>query len=530
MNKNDGYANLITGTATAWDKSTHSYYAEERRLDPRELSSQYETDALAARVVDRLVDDATRCTWRVRSEFEGFAWSSVQSELEDLGALRKLGDAWRWARLYGGALAVTAINDGQPYDKPLNLDQALDFNGISVIDSSCVMPVGFDPGLGSSAFAEPESYSITVPTSAGRDRHVHPSRVIRFDGVRVPVSRMIYNGGWGPSILQRTAKDLRRLGSALAYAEALLQEISVMVLKIPGLRDMLCSTNGENDVKQMLSNLRWSIDTLHILAIEGGTEGDTFQEVQRSVGGVATLIDKFVDAAVRATGMPRVILLGEQPSGLNADASGEVQAWYDFVESQQRQVLAPALNRLITISLAIRKRRGAVVPTECTIEFESLVSESPATAAATTKAWADAHAILISTGIETADEARNAGRASGVLDLEARVAPAPVLAPALADSPEVAAPPPPPPPPDCVDGSVLAAELGIPTVRLTLAVKRGQLRNYSLLGGKPRFSRGEVMALLGEQNQTPEERAEREALEDGAELALVPELVPEPDA
>ena len=90
-------------------------------------------------------------------------------------------------------------------------------------------------------------------------------------------------------------------------------------------------------------------------------------------------------------------------------------------------------------------------------------------------------------------------------------------APLAADIPVVDTPPP-PPPMDCVDGSTLAAELGIPTVRLSLAVKRGHLRNYSLLGGKPRYSRGEVMTLLGEQNQTPEERADREAAIEAAEI------------
>jgi phage-related protein (TIGR01555 family) len=415
--RSDGYANLVTGVSTEWDKPGQSYYSPERTLSVTELGLQYETDSLASRVVDRLVDDATRCTWRVRSKADGYDWASVQSELEDRGALRHCGDAWRWARLYGGALAVLAVNDGQPYGMPLDLARARDFTGISVIDSTCVIPDGFNPGLGSTAFSQPKSYTITVPYSAGGPRQVHPSRVIRFDGIRVPSSRMIANGGWGPSLLQRVHKDLRRLGTALGYAEALLQEISVMVLRIPGLREMLCSAGGESDVKQMLSNLRWSIDALHILAIEGGSQGDDFHEVQRSVNGVSTLIDRFVDAVVRATGMPRVILLGEQPGGLNADAKGETRAWYDYVESQQKQVLAPALNRLIEVALAIRARRGESVPSEWTIEFESLVTESRETAAATLATWADAHAVLIDKGIETPAEAREIGRAAGVLDL-----------------------------------------------------------------------------------------------------------------
>jgi phage-related protein (TIGR01555 family) len=509
ISKADGYANLVTGVATAWDKSGHSMFAAERLLSVGELGLQYELDALAARCVDRVVDDATRCTWRIRSTDNGdFDWSSVQSELEDLQAMRVLGDAWRWSRLYGGALTIAAVDDGQNYDQPLNLKTARALRGLSVIDSTCVIPDGFNPGLGSNAFSLPYAYSITVPN--GGFAKVHPSRVIRFDGIRVPASRMIMNGGWGPSVLQRINKDLRRLGTAMGYAEALMQEVSVMVLKIPGLREMLCSAGGESDVKQMLTNLRWSIDNLHILAIEGGPPGvaDDFHEVQRTVAGVATLIDRFVDALVRATGMPRVILLGEQPGGLNSDSKGEVRAWYDYVESQQKQVLAVGLNRLIQISLAIRANQGDAVPSEWTIEFESLVSESRETSAATLKTWADAHAVLITNGIETAAEARESGRAAGILDVQSLPEPV-TAAPAEAMGvPDAAAGEPEPnaddlawessgvDPGDLAEARQIAETLGVPTVRITRAHREGLIRGWRLLGGRPRYSMREIKALI----------------------------------
>jgi hypothetical protein len=311
-------------------------------------------------------------------------------------------------------------------------------------------------------------------------------------------------------VLQRINKDLRRLGTAMGYAEALLQEVSVMVLKIPGLRDMLCSSGGESDVKQMLTNLRWSIDNLHILAIEGGAVGvaDDFHEVQRTVAGVATLIDRFVDALVRATGMPRVILLGEQPGGLNSDSKGEVRAWYDYVESQQKQVLAVGLNRLIQISLAIRANRGETVPREWTIEFESLVSESRETAAATLKTWADAHAVLISNGIETAAEARESGRAAGILDVQAVPDPvAGAVVEAVEPPVEEAVEPEPNAddlawessgvdPGDLAEARQIAEVLGVPTVRITRAHREGLIRGWRILGGRPRYSLREIKSLI----------------------------------
>ena len=94
--------------------------------------------------------------------------------------------------------------------------------------------------------------------------------------------------------------------------------------------------------------------------------------------------------------------------------------------------------------------------------------------------------------------------------------------PPAGESERSSEPPPPPAPTDTVDGSTLARELGIPAVRLTLAAKRGDLRNYDLLGGRPRYSRAEVMELIRKRNLSPDEAAE--------ELAAEAEALAEQDA
>jgi phage-related protein (TIGR01555 family) len=74
---------------------------------------------------------------------------------------------------------------------------------------------------------------------------------------------------------------------------------------------------------------------------------------------------------------------------------------------------------------------------------------------------------------------------------------------------------------DTDDARTLARELRIPARRLSAAVDRGELRNYDMLGGKPRYSRAEVMEVLRKRNLTPEERAAEE-LEAAAEAASEP--------
>ena len=400
----DNYTNLVTQLGTSYDKSESTAYLSDRILGQTELAMLYEQDAVAARIVDRVVDDATRVSFNLEGALQAFDWASVKSELEDLDALIQIGDAWRWSRLYGGGLVCMAVNDGRKFEEPLDLDHATKLSALSVVDSTMAMPVGYCPGLGSRAFSNPEFYEIQVAFGADRARKIHKSRVIRFDGLRVPSSRMIQNGGWGPSTLQRAWRDLKRLGQALGYAENLLHELSVMVLNIEGLRDMLCGgSDNISQVKQMLETLKWGVDNLHFLGLDSN---DTFQEIKRSVDGVSGLIDKFVDALVRSTNMPRLIILGEQPGGLNADSRGETRAWYDSVEAEQANKLTPALSRLLEVLLAIRANRGEEVPDEWTISYDSLVSEAPDQQAQTNFTEAQTAQILIVNGIASPDEVR----------------------------------------------------------------------------------------------------------------------------
>jgi len=475
----DNYTNLVTQLGTANDKSASTAYLTDRILGQEELALLYEQDAVAARIVDRVVDDATRVSFTLEDMDKSFDFASVKSELEDLDAVNQIADAWRWSRLYGGGMVIMAVNDGRKYEEPLDLSAATKLSALTVVDSTMVMPVGFIPGLGSRAFANPEYYEINVAFGTSRARKIHKSRVIRFDGLRVPASRMIQNGGWGPSVLQRVWRECKRLGSALGYAENLLHELSVMILNIEGLRDMLCGgADNISQVKQMLETLKWGVDNLHFLGLDSN---DTFTEVKRSVDGVGGLIDKFVDALVRATNMPRLIILGEQPGGLNADSKGETRAWYDSVDAERGQKLTPALTRLLDVLLAVRLNRGEQVPDEFTIDYESLMSEAPEQEAQTNFIRAQTAQILVVNGLASPDEIRqgliNQGAITPIED-GAMVHPAEMAEPAdeLEVTVETEIPTPTKPvPEDLINVREAAEAVGVPTRTITRLIETGQL-------------------------------------------------------
>jgi hypothetical protein len=367
--KADDYVNNITALGTPGkDKSPHTSFALTADLQAEELDGMYEKESLAGRIIDRVVDDATRVDFSLTGTDEKFDWASVKSELDDLDALNQFADAWRWARLYGGSIVIMNIDDNVDIAKPLQLDRATEIRSLEIVESRFATPDFFSRGLGSRAFLKPSAYDIVTPL--GHAGKVHGTRVIRFDGVRVPPTRLLNRAGWGPSVLDKIWRDLRRLGSAMGYAEAILHEISVMMLSIKGYREQMAgSAEGKRTIQQIFEKMRWGIDNLNTLVLDSE---DVYEEKTRTVTGMDALLTHFVDAMVRATDMPRTVLLGEQPGGLNASADSEVRAWYDHVANQQQKVLTPALNVLLEHIFALRAKRSEPVPDEWTIEYEPL--------------------------------------------------------------------------------------------------------------------------------------------------------------
>jgi len=418
MKNTDAYANTLTGLALSADKSTRSVFTPTELLDWEELSDRYEQDAIVARIIDRLPDDATREKFEIKGEDEEIDFASVQSELEDLDVRTELGDAWRWARLYRGSLVVMHVNDGKKMEEPLDLRAVTKLSALHVIEAQHITPNLFGNGIGSSGFGRPDVYEIMVPYSNKNPvRHIHRTRVLRFDGIKVSLARMWQNGGWGPSVLDRINVEVTRLGEVQGYARGIMHDISMMILKIEGYREMACGTAKEQaDLQKIIENIRMSMDSYHIAAFD---TKDDFVEVTRTVTGLRDLLQEFVDGVVRATDMPRTVLLGEQPGGLNASGDSEIRAWYDFVASQQPKVLTPAINRILEVLFAARRNHGEPVPDEWTIEYAQLWQPTEKEIAETEFIRAQTESLRLADATMTAPEVRAALISRGVLPEDA---------------------------------------------------------------------------------------------------------------
>ena len=398
----DSYINTVSGLGTARDKALATGFQDQGRLDAGTLEVLYEQEAICARIVDRVVDDATREPWSLKGKDSTFDFSEMVSDLESLEATQSVADAWRWARLYGGSLLFVDLRDGTPNHKPVDWSRAKEIRGLHVVESRYAIPDGTTRSLGSNAFGRPSTYRITT---AGKDTRIHRSRVIRFDGVRVTPTRLATQSGWGPSVIDRVWRQVVRLGSAEASAESILHEISVMVMRMKGFREKMAGSDEDRaELKEVFKAIGYALSNFNMLVLD--TEDD-WTEQTRTVSGVDALVQRFVDSLVRVTDMPRTVLLGEQPSGLNASADSEIRAWFDHVASQQQKILTPALTKIISIHLRLMRKAGKAVPEDWTIEYAPLWQPTAKETADTALVEAQRDVAYMQFGVVGPDEVRD---------------------------------------------------------------------------------------------------------------------------
>jgi phage-related protein (TIGR01555 family) len=513
----DDWANAQTLLGTTSDKTSQTAYQTRGRLSDAELDALYEENALAARIIDRLPDDATREDFIIKDANEEFDKERLDSILEDLEVMTALGDTWRWGRLYGGALTVLAINDGRPFEAPLDMKNITGISSVNVIDRRWAFPRIWEPGLGSRSFANPKHYDIFVSWGRGEPRQLHSSRAIRFDGMKINEYSLIKTNGWGPSVLQRVYSTLKRLGTNRKSTEHIILHLSMFMYGMEGLRKVLKQGKAaKKNAEEYFATIREAMDTLHMLVFD---KNDTFSEKPiGNLSGLVALLERSLDDLVSETDMPRSILLGETPGGLNTgENAGETRAWFDYVRAQQRKILTAPINRILEIIFAMWKRAGMSVPTKWTIDYKPLwqLNEKEQSEIRTANAQADnTYWLMGALGAQEIRRARFIDGETGDIELteeEAAEAPETVEPATAQPTPEGETEAPAEEETDnyqivrdipkgvsLLQASEVAERLGCAPSTVIKMAKKGQIRSFKMPNGRFRFNWEEVAEELGQ--------------------------------
>ena len=339
---------LGVGTGNAMDWSTYGINPITRN---RQLLDQlYRGSWLAGIAVDAVADDMTREGIEWTSGVDPSAAKKLERQFNRWSVWQQLASTIKWARLYGGAVAVILI-DGQDHSTPLRLETIGrgQFRGLLVLDRWMAEPSLGDlvtelgPHLGL-----PKFYRVVSDSAALSNRQIHHSRVLRFEGVELPHWQKLSEMLWGMSVVERLYDRLIGFDAATAGAVQLIGKSYLRVVKIKGLRSLIGSGG------KMLEKLYEQINQWRLLqGIEGITlldsEDDFQTNTNASVGGVADVLVTLGQQISGAIQVPLVRLFGQSPTGLNSSGESDLRTYYDGITAQQERMLTDPIRLLVQV-------------------------------------------------------------------------------------------------------------------------------------------------------------------------------------
>lgn len=311
---------------------------------------------LAGQAVDLVGDDMTREGVEITSTIDAKDRDVIDSELSSLGVWAEINDTVRWARLYGGAVAVMLI-DGHDMSQPLELNRIErdSFKGLLSLDRWSIDPQPYDlvedfgPYMGT-----PRYYRVNTNSPGLRGKTVHYSRVIRMEGIRLPWQQRQFENSWGISVLERLYDRMVAFDSATQGAAQLVYKAFLRTYKIKDLRKNIA---GNEDI---LNNLVQYVETMRrfqsnegITLIDG--EDDLAAVGQTSFTGIADALMQFGQQLAGALQIPLVRLFGMSPAGFSSTGESDLRTYYDGINQQQKRTLLVPMGVVIRLIAASKR-------------------------------------------------------------------------------------------------------------------------------------------------------------------------------
>ena len=354
----DGWANFMTGLGTVGrDKRTANEASWGLTLPENVSEDLFAADSLARRIVEIMPADATR-EW---IEFDHEAdIDPLESEMERLQVKPRCQEAWDWARLHGGAGIL--INDGTPAEemwKPLRSDSLEQIVSLTVLTRWELWAWATDVqrDISRPDFGLPLRYHIYPRMAFGQVAiTVHASRVIRFEGKKLPRLLHIRNNFWGDSVLTPIYDALGDFRVSHHAVANVLQDFRILVHGIAGLSTKIAAGGEQAIVKRMeLMNMARSVAGVMLI----DKDEDEIEYHSSSVAGVSDLVDKVCKLLQALTDIPHTILFNEAPGGAGSMGSSgdhEERNWFNTVKAAQVGYLKPRLDQIMKLIFA--QKRG----------------------------------------------------------------------------------------------------------------------------------------------------------------------------
>jgi uncharacterized protein len=368
----DSFQNLVArvGLGTNNQNSASEYGFSPVSRNRVQLEFVYRSSWIAGQAVDTVAQDMTREWVEIKGDVDPNNIEKLNKATTRLKLRNAITDAIKWARLYGGCLAVLMI-DGQKPETPLKLDTISEgqFKGLLVLDRWVVQPSltelieELGPDIG-----KPKFYDVIADAQAMVKMRIHHSRVVRLEGVDLPYWQRIAENGWGQSVLERLWDRLIPYDSTTAGAAQLVYKAHLRTYKVDGLREIIAVGGKafEGLVKQ-IEMIRTFQSNEGITLMDGK---DEFEAHQYTFSGLSDLMMQFGQQISGALGIPLVRLFGQSPAGLSSTGESDIRNYYDNIAQEQEATLRDGL--LKVYGALYRSELGEEPPENFDIEFRPL--------------------------------------------------------------------------------------------------------------------------------------------------------------
>lgn len=378
----DGYVNMMNKYGTSKD-TTEGYRFRAEPVVPDELLTMYyEGNGLFAKIIDTPAEEAIKHGFTLESTKDQKIEDFYTEALDELDWEETAMTAIRWARLFGGSIAVMMINDGRGIDEPLDWRNIRSIDDIRVYDRSVIQPdyqsmFSYDPRdpfrTRGSRLGMPEFYHVTSRTGTFT---VHDSRCLVFQNGILPenTTNSIYQL-WGIPEYVRINRAIRDAEVTHGSATKLLDRSVQAVYKMKDLAAELATEEGEDRVLRRLQTIDMARGLLNSITID--SEGEDYDFRQFQFSGVSDVIDSTCNFLSALTSIPQTILFGRSPAGMNATGDADLENWYNYLERIQKRMVKKNLRYLLSVIFQAGVRTGEVdeVP-KIKVEFNPLWSLS----------------------------------------------------------------------------------------------------------------------------------------------------------
>lgn len=323
------------------------------------LNQIYRTQPLVSKISTTWSNEMVKSGIDLRADIPTEEVSKVEEELKIQNI--SISNALNWSFIFGLSACIIYLDgefNQQSLQTPLDMDlitkgsflglkTVIRWQGIMPIGSEYVEKIGKDTGaISPEELGEPLYYEVWFLNSNVKYK-VHRSRLIIFNGLKLPGIENIIEQGAGVSLIERIWLPLLNYLATINFVQNMLMISQQRVLYLADANRIgLQSQEGQAEFNRTMHSIAKNTDMYNMLVLD---QDDEFEYVGANFSNLDKIIQAAQEDLSAAANMPLNKLFGKSPTGLNNSSKENLVDFYDFISRLRNNDLRLAYTKLIPI-------------------------------------------------------------------------------------------------------------------------------------------------------------------------------------